>query len=113
MERWSRNCPVILPKFQLPHKFRDLLHATNVRHGNNNNNNEYIISIYIYIHSGDNVTVLMSVMFRSGMAEDSSFLWHDAVSEEWFGLYIKVEPVLPLPTKAPRCFEMSESGPNP
>ena len=35
-ERW--NCgreifPVILPKFRLPLKFRDLLHATNLRHG--------------------------------------------------------------------------------
>ena len=35
-ERW--NCgreifPVILPKFRLPHKFRDLLHAANLRHG--------------------------------------------------------------------------------
>ena len=35
-ERW--NCgrerrPVILPKFRLPLKFRDLLHAENLRHG--------------------------------------------------------------------------------
>ena len=35
-ERW--NCgrikfPVILPKFRLPRKFRNLLHATNLRHG--------------------------------------------------------------------------------
>ena len=35
-ERW--NCgreifPVILPKFRLPRKFGDLLHATNLRHG--------------------------------------------------------------------------------
>ena len=35
-ERW--NCgleifPVILPKFRLPRKFRDLLHAVNLRHG--------------------------------------------------------------------------------
>ena len=35
-ERW--NCgreivPVILRKFRLPHKFRDLLHAANLRHG--------------------------------------------------------------------------------
>ena len=28
-----RNCPVILPKFRLPRKFRDLLHAANLRHG--------------------------------------------------------------------------------
>ena len=26
-------CPVILPKFRLPRKFRDLLHAANLRHG--------------------------------------------------------------------------------
>ena len=26
-------CPVILPKFRLPLKFRDLLHAANLRHG--------------------------------------------------------------------------------
>ena len=26
-------CPVILPKFRLPHKFRDFLHAANLRHG--------------------------------------------------------------------------------
>ena len=35
-EKW--NCgreifPVILPKFRLPRKFRDLLHAANLRHG--------------------------------------------------------------------------------
>ena len=29
---WARNCPVILPKFRLPRKFRDLLHAANPRH---------------------------------------------------------------------------------
>ena len=33
MELWAGNCPVILPKFRLPHKFRDLLHAANLRHG--------------------------------------------------------------------------------
>ena len=33
MELWARNCPVILPKFRLPVKFRDLLHAANLRHG--------------------------------------------------------------------------------
>ena len=33
MELWARNCPVILPKFRLPRKFRDLLHAANLRHG--------------------------------------------------------------------------------
>ena len=33
MELWARNCPVILPKFRLPRKFRDVLHAANVRHG--------------------------------------------------------------------------------
>ena len=27
MELWARNCPVILPKFRLPLKFKDLLHA--------------------------------------------------------------------------------------
>ena len=35
-ERWNCGreiCPVILPKFQLPLKFRDLLHAANLRHG--------------------------------------------------------------------------------
>jgi len=36
-ERWNygrERCPVvILPKFRLPHKFRDLLHAANIRHG--------------------------------------------------------------------------------
>ena len=37
-ERWNCGqeiCPVILPKFRLPHKFRDLLHAVNLRHGTN------------------------------------------------------------------------------
>ena len=29
MELWARNCPIILPKFRLPLKFRDLLHAAN------------------------------------------------------------------------------------
>jgi len=36
-ERWNcgrERCPVvILPKFRLPHKFKDLLHAANLRHG--------------------------------------------------------------------------------
>ena len=35
-ERWNfgrERCPVILPKFRLPLKFRDLLHAASVRHG--------------------------------------------------------------------------------
>ena len=33
VEMWARNCPVILPKCLLPPKFRDLLHAANLRHG--------------------------------------------------------------------------------
>jgi len=33
VELWTRNCTVILPKFRLPRKFRDLLHAANLRHG--------------------------------------------------------------------------------
>ena len=33
MELWARKCPVILPKFRLPLKFRDLLHAASLRHG--------------------------------------------------------------------------------
>ena len=35
-ERWNygrERLPVILPKFRLPLKFRDLLHAENLRHG--------------------------------------------------------------------------------
>ena len=35
-ERWNcgrERCPVMLPKFRLPRKFRDLLHAANLRHG--------------------------------------------------------------------------------
>ena len=35
-ERWKcgrERCPVILPKFRLPLKFRALLHAANLRHG--------------------------------------------------------------------------------
>ena len=35
-ERWKcgrERCPVILPKFRLPLKFRDLLHAANLRNG--------------------------------------------------------------------------------
>ena len=36
-ERWNcgreRRPVVILPKFRLPRKFRDLLHAANLRHG--------------------------------------------------------------------------------
>ena len=34
-ERWNCGreiCPVIFPKFRLPPKFRDLLHAANLRH---------------------------------------------------------------------------------
>ena len=34
MELWARKfSPVILPKFRLPRKFGDLLHAVNLRHG--------------------------------------------------------------------------------
>ena len=35
-ERWNygrERCPVILPKFRLPRKFRDLLQPANLRHG--------------------------------------------------------------------------------
>ena len=35
-ERWNCGreiCPLILLKFRLPRKFRDLLHAANLRHG--------------------------------------------------------------------------------
>ena len=35
-ERWNCGreiCPIILPKFRLPLKFRDLSHAANLRHG--------------------------------------------------------------------------------
>ena len=35
-ERWNCGreiCPVILPKFRLPRKFRYLIHAANLRHG--------------------------------------------------------------------------------
>src|SRR5215470_14662329 len=35
-EKWNcgrETCPVILPKFRLPRKFRDLLHAENLRYG--------------------------------------------------------------------------------
>ena len=35
-ERWNygrERYPVILPKFPLPRKFRDILHAANLRHG--------------------------------------------------------------------------------
>ena len=37
-ERWNcerERCPIIFPKFRLPRKFRDLLHAANLRHGTN------------------------------------------------------------------------------
>ena len=33
MELWAIKFKVILPKFRLPLKFRDLLHAANLRHG--------------------------------------------------------------------------------
>jgi len=33
VELWARNCPVILSKFRLPLKFRDLLHAVNLGNG--------------------------------------------------------------------------------
>jgi hypothetical protein len=33
VELSARNCPVILPKFRLPLRFRYLLHAANLRHG--------------------------------------------------------------------------------
>ena len=31
---WREICPIILPKFRLPRKFRYLLHSANLRHGN-------------------------------------------------------------------------------
>jgi len=33
VELWARKCSVILPKFRLQLKCRDLLHAANLRHG--------------------------------------------------------------------------------
>ena len=33
VELWARKCPVILSKFRLPLKFRDLSHAANLRPG--------------------------------------------------------------------------------
>jgi len=33
VELWARKFPETLPNFRLPSKFRDLLHATNLRHG--------------------------------------------------------------------------------
>ena len=33
VDMWARNFSVILPKFRLPRKFRDLLHAANLGHG--------------------------------------------------------------------------------
>ena len=60
-DRW--NCgremyPVILPKFRLPRKFRDLLHAANLRHGTDGFTSppkEGVLRIfsyiYIYIHT--------------------------------------------------------------
>jgi len=64
-ERWNcgrKSCPVILPKFRLPHKFRDLLHASNLRHGTDGFTSPpnggrkacwgfFLIYIYIYIGS--------------------------------------------------------------
>ena len=46
-------CPVILPKFLLPPKFRDLLHAENLRHGTDGFTSppkEDVLRIYIYIN---------------------------------------------------------------
>ena len=33
VEMWTRNCPKILPKFRIPRKFGNLLHAANLRGG--------------------------------------------------------------------------------
>ena len=33
MESWARKCPIILPTFRSPRKFRDLPHAENLRRG--------------------------------------------------------------------------------
>jgi len=55
-ERWNCGpeiCPVIFPKFQLPCKFRDLLHAANLRHGTDDFTSppkEGMLRIYIYIY---------------------------------------------------------------
>ena len=46
-------CPVILPKFRLPHKFWDILHAANLRHGTDGFTyppKEGVLRIYIYIY---------------------------------------------------------------
>ena len=57
-ERWNcerERCPVILPKFGHPRKFRDLLHAANLRHGTDGFNSppkESVLRIlYCYILS--------------------------------------------------------------
>ena len=33
MELWARNCPIIIPKYWLTHKFRDVFLASNLRRG--------------------------------------------------------------------------------
>jgi len=55
-ERWNcgqERCPVvILLKFRLPRKFRDLLHAANLRHGTDGFTSppkEGVLRIYIYM----------------------------------------------------------------
>jgi len=54
-ERWNcgrERCPVvILPKFRLPRKFRDLLHAANLRHGTDGFTSppkEDVLRIFVY-----------------------------------------------------------------
>ena len=50
----EKVCPVILPKFRLPRKFRDLLHAANLRHGTDGSTSppkEGVLRIYIYTYT--------------------------------------------------------------
>ena len=87
-ERWNRGreiCPLILPKFRLPHKFRDLLYAANLRHGTDGFTSPpkegllRIVYIYIYIHISiynNFLTFYRSSLSINDSPCDESFLRH-------------------------------------
>ena len=91
MELWARNCPVILPKYRLPLKFRDLLYAANLRHGTDGFTSPpkegvlRIFSIYIYIYDSN---ILSSTTERPVLApiyqKELSKLWMCVFSTLFF-----------------------------
>jgi len=59
---WGENCPVILPKFWLPRKFRDLLHAANLWHGTDGSSWSSGKEFYLVMPVSEKDAVLMLLL---------------------------------------------------